>query len=294
MRVLVVSNCVTGTFVQTIRAIFPAWDVRGAGVQEAADWLQDNSKPAFTDYAAHCDLYLGWDPAGHPIDLTLNPRADRIVIPSIHFRGLHPDIASVPGLWGPFSTSHNNDQVSLIMVAAKYLGYSADQTLSLFRPQVFDALGYGGYYDTERTRFIQNFLNAGHDIEMDVRRWEKGHDFFYVPHHPRVFVLFDIIVRALSGTYLHPGQRETAQALRTQQPDNLDWAEIWPVYPALAQRVGSAGSMTWFLPSQAERRERSLPEMVTLTFAALDNHAGDWKDLAFIREAGMIIAGLPT
>ena len=203
MRALVVSNCVTATFAKSLQAIFPAWEVRGAGVLKVKKWIEDGSKPEFTAYAGGCDLYLGWDPSKHPIGTALNPAAEKVVVPEVRFRGLHPDLANLPGFWGPFSVSYVVEHASLIMLAAIALGYDTDTIKSLFRAEVYDALGYSTFYETERTRFLKVFSDAGMKLKAQFGDWESMHDFFFVPHHPRVFVLFDIVLRVLSDRYLN-------------------------------------------------------------------------------------------
>jgi hypothetical protein len=261
-------------------------------MNEATEWLIDNSKPEFTTYARHCDLYLGWDPSTHSVGTVLNPFAERIVMPMIRFRGLQPDIASLAGLRGPFSVRDPDDQVSLIILAANALGYDPQKTKSLFQAEVYDALGYFSFYEAERARFVQVFLDVGIDIETQFQDWECAGDFFFVPHHPRVFVLFDVVLQAVSNRYLRDGDIQAARALRAQQAEEFAWSERWPIYPEIARRLGFEGGMTWLLPTNGDRRERSLDDIIAMSFAALEKHECDWRSFPFVREACAIVSGL--
>jgi hypothetical protein len=293
MRVLVVSNCVTQTFAQTLQAIFPAWEVRGAGLGESRTWVESNVKPAFTRYARGCDLYFGWSLDDHPLKTILPEQTPRIVVPEIRFRGFHPDLASLPGFRGPFGLTAFGDQVSLIAVAAKALGYDQEQTARLFDDRTYQRLGYPDFYASERARFIQMLAQAGIDIAAEFTEWEQpGDAFFFVPHHARAHVLVDIVRRALHGKYLDDAGFVRTAALRTRLKDNLAWSEVWPVYPQLAARLGVPGSLTWLLPTNPGHRELSLAQIIEMTFAGLDAHEGDWRREPFVEQAVAILADL--
>jgi hypothetical protein len=152
MKTIVFGNCATVTYGETIKEIFPDWEIRRVDLGEGLRWLADGSKPEFTQYLRTCDLYVGHPMGEWPsIAAAVNPAADRVLIPSLIFRGLHPDIAIVPG----FDSPVGNAQTSLIAVAARALDLGVAETVKLYQyvggnplsgidPQGFDESPAGG------------------------------------------------------------------------------------------------------------------------------------------------------
>jgi Polysaccharide biosynthesis enzyme WcbI len=294
MRALVVSNCVTATYVQCLQALFPEWEVRGAGIDESTRWLKDGQKKDFELYAANCDLYFGWSPAQHAIESILNPKADRIVVPGVHFRGLHPDVAYLPDFRGPFSVAHDDTQVSLIAAAGKALGCNISQTISLFAEATYEALGFLSGYASERQHLLEMFRHAKIDITEELATWELQGAYFYICHHPKVFVLVDIVRRALAGRYLTKQELDKSASLRQSQRDNLAWSETWPVYPEVARLLGFSGGLTWKFPESFQPREKDLSEYIAMTFTCLEKYPRQLDEIPSVKSAAMAISKLKS
>jgi|SRR5579862_1197841 len=292
MRVLVMSNCVMATYVACLQALRPDWEVRGVGLDEAGAWLARGVKPEFLRYAGACDLYFGWPLDNHGLADVLNPQADKIIVPPLHFRGLHPDLATLDGFRGPFSRDAANTQTSLIALAAKWLEYRVEQACALYCERSYEALGFFQLYQSECERLLALFGASGIDLREELRDWEQRGDFFYVCHHPRVFVIVDIVRRALVDRYLDRQRFAGSASLRDTLQDDLAWSETWPVYPEIARRIGFAGGLTWRLPPPLDGQPLSLHEMVERTFRALDDTPSGWRETGFIVEAAAILARL--
>lgn len=289
MRALVVANCTTQTYVDGLQKLFPDWEVRGVTADLAEAWLADGSRPEFDAYLGACDLYVGEPPRDRHYGTRINPAADRILLPNLYFRGLHPDIAVVPGLRGPLTFSAPNTQASLVTLAARALDMGAADTADLFRADVYRELGFFDLYTTEKKRLLELFSSHGIDLAEEFAAWEKIGNFFYVCHHPRAIVLIDILRRALAGRYLDAAAFTASAGLARLQTDYLGTMEIWPVYPDLAAPLGFAGSLTWVRGARPAPIQLPLADFIEATFAALDAAGPDWRSLPFVTRAAALI-----
>src|SRR6185437_13329155 len=118
----------------------------------------------FVVYLRACEVYVGEPPEGRSFAEYLNPDAQRVVLPGLYFRGLHPDIAIIPEFRGPFSFAVPNTQGSVIITAAKALGLSVSQTEALFNEKTYQALGFFELYDLEKKRILELFRAQGVDL----------------------------------------------------------------------------------------------------------------------------------
>ncbi len=276
------------TYLESLQKLFPDWEVRGIAPDWAERWLADGSRPELNAYLESCDLYVGEPLDGRRLGAALNRNADKIIIPVLYFRGLHPDIAVVPGFRGPLSVGSPITQCSLVALAARSLGMSVADAETIFHAGVYDALGYFDLYASEKARLLALFSAHGIDISEEFPEWEKMGDFFYITHHPRVKVLIDILRRALAGRYLDAAAFRASAALGQTHPDNLGGSEIWPIYPEIAAPLGFSGSMTWTRPSKPVVR-LSLHEFVEGTFSALDYMHENWRSMPFVKRAANIV-----
>ncbi|OAI26171.1 hypothetical protein A1351_15420 [Methylosinus sp. R-45379] len=285
MKVIVVSNCATSTYYEVVLTLFPDWTIKAAGFNEAERWIETGEKPEFENYLKECDLYIGWPLDGLRLANVLNPSAERVIIPELYFRGLHPDVAMLDGFWGPFSEGAPHTQTSLIALGAKAIGKTAEETQVLFREDVYEKLGYFDLYKTERSRLVADFGKYGIRLEEAFDFWETQNDFFYVCHHPRSFVLVDIVRNALAGRFLDADAYARSESIRRTQPDKLSaGTEIWPVYPEIARRFGFEGSLTWSRFPNCSPREMSLSRVIDIIFESLGRMDDAWKSVPFIAE----------
>jgi tetratricopeptide (TPR) repeat protein len=289
MRALVVANCTTQTYVEGLQKLFPDWEVRGAAADVADAWLADGSKPAFEAYLRDCDLYVGEPPDGSHFGGVLNPSVDRVIIPALHFRGLHPDIATLPNFRGPLSFAAVNSQCSLIMITARALGMTVANTAAMFCSEIYRELGFFDLYKTAKNRLLKEFGSFGIHLSEEFAEWEKQGSFFYVCHHPKPFVLIDILRRALLGRYLDAASFRDSASIALTQADYFAAADVWPVYPELAAALGFQGSLTWIRPARPQAVTLSLGEVIEDTFAALEAMPENWRTQAFIQHSALIL-----
>jgi hypothetical protein len=58
MKALVVTNCATAAYTSGLRALFPAWEVKGAELNTARDWVGGEPNPSFIEFLSSADLLL--------------------------------------------------------------------------------------------------------------------------------------------------------------------------------------------------------------------------------------------
>ncbi len=173
MKVIVVSNCATSTYYDVTLSLFPDWTIKAAGFNEAERWLQSGEKPEFEQYLKECDLYIGWPLDNLHLATVLNPNAERVIIPELYFRGLHPDVAILEGFWGPFSEGAPHTQTSLLALGARAIGKTAEETRALFREDVFERLGYFDLYKSEKSHVVAEFGKYGIQLDEAFDFWRR-------------------------------------------------------------------------------------------------------------------------
>jgi Polysaccharide biosynthesis enzyme WcbI len=291
MQVIISSNCTTRGYYNAVAALFPHWQVKAAGVRESERWIQTGEKPEFVEYINHCDLYIGLPVDGRMIGAELNPNAERIIIPELYFRGLHPDVARLRDFRGPFTISDPHTQVSTIMLGAKAIGMSVNDTQELFCEDIYQRLGFFDLYNIEKGRLIASFAEREICIKDVFSDWEARGDFFYICHHPRKFVLFDIVRCALRGRHLSEEAFRRSEEYREVQVDTLNSTEVWPVYPEIARHLGFQGDLVWLKSRSESPREMCLREVIEKTFESLESTDSSWKNAPFVSECATLLEG---
>jgi hypothetical protein len=122
---LVVSNCMTEVLVDGMRAMFPPWDVRGAMIPTAREWLTTKPNEQFRAFLANTDVLVTSDP-DDPMFEMLPDTATRINFPGFSFWGLQPDSFYVTGP-EPASAVKAGTMQSRIAVTAFVLGRSRQE-----------------------------------------------------------------------------------------------------------------------------------------------------------------------
>jgi hypothetical protein len=192
------------------------------------------------------------------------------LVPAIAFSGFHPDMvylfdrASGRALRGVISEYH-----SAIAVAACLQGLSVEDTMALFRADVFGELGYYDHWSLSREALAQAFSWAGLELGDAFRQWTAAGCWMYSINHPKPRVLADVARQLLrrDGFTVQDGAEEFV-------PDSLAHDAVWPVYPDIARVLGVAGSYRFKRPLDPSLPRHpvvtiGLEELVTGTFAYL-------------------------
>ncbi len=191
-------------------------------------------------------------PAGHLKDGGVNELRGHfgglILFPSITFQAFHPDLiylldetqgyAQLHGPQGPYHTA--------LGVFAYRKGLSLEEANALFNRNVMEAVGYLDMWDSAASELIDYAkLNFAMDLSFELLTWARRGVFMYSSVHPKDFVLFDVAKKLFAKVGL------PARELDFEYYSIRDLArrEIFPIYPAIAERLGVPGSYLFKLPN---------------------------------------------
>lgn len=158
-------------------------------------------------------------------------------IPAFHFSGYHPDLCHLTELGGPLRGEH-----SIIAVAAFLCGLDDRQAFSLYRADIYAAMGYLEQWDSARAFLLNRYADAGLDISQFFIEWSRSGPFTCSPDHPKIQCLRDIAKAVLAQA----GMEIMVTGLSPH--DNTLNAAIYPVYPEIGSSLGVRGSYLFKLP----------------------------------------------
>jgi hypothetical protein len=174
----------------------------------------------------------GWHPNAH-------------FMPTFVFSGFHPDLSYAFDATGLISAVHS-DFHSKIAVAGFLLGLSSERTLRLYNSLIFAELGYFDAFSAARNAVESHLREAGFEIEGMIDGWLALEEpFMYMTNHPAVHVLAALSRQLYSRLGLIP----SAAPLPEIKKDHLGESFTWPVYPAIAARIGMRGSFDFKRPA---------------------------------------------
>lgn len=176
------------------------------------------------------------------------PGARLVTVPALHFSAFHPDVC--------YAMHRGTQQLTLqhynsALVAWAYAaGLSAERAASLFRGEVYRALGYldawGRSVDGLRDTFRRSDL--ADDFDAFMLRAQRLGCFMHTPNHPHLSVLTHLARLAARRA----GLELLEEPVPGELADGLS-STIWPVYPEIAQALGvEGGSLTWKFATRGE------------------------------------------
>ena len=159
--------------------------------------------------------------------------------PTISFAAFQPDLVYLldaaqgnKALAGPLRPYH-----SALAAFSFRVGLSLEEANALFNRDVFEAVGYFDVWNAAAREFLDNAKRYDLDLSSDLMNWSRRGVFMYSIVHPKSYVLADIARRLFVKTGL---------AIRNDNfddyaIDDLSRAEIFPVYPEIAELFGVRG-----------------------------------------------------
>ncbi len=199
------------------------------------------------------------------------PRA--VTLPGFLFSAFHPDIVYVANA-APKPDEHRNvqsaigDYHSALAVFGFMQNLGLEKTLSLYRREVYEALGYMNMWSESEDFLLAAFRGYGWPVERFFVQWARRGAFMHTINHPKLFVLADIARMILSRCNV----AFVDDAVEDRIIDPLLAGPTWPVYPAIAEQFGFTGSMNFKkveLDSHASLM-LDLPRFVAGSFAKLE------------------------
>ncbi|HEX3430064.1 MAG TPA: WcbI family polysaccharide biosynthesis putative acetyltransferase [Rhizomicrobium sp.] len=272
MKALVVTNCATAAYTSGLRVLFPEWEVKGANLDVAEKWLDEEPNGTFHAFLTQSDvLVLGSENEARFAEFA--PGKEVLSIPYFHFRGLHPDCFHL-GVGGrPISSVLKAGTIhSRLAVAAFLLRLPRAATAALFNGSTWERLGYYSVFEAEKRQLLERFRQFGIDLSPAFERWRAQGNFLYTYNHPKAFVFNDILLEALRGHFLDELACESARAALASVPDYLEPSIRWPVYPEIAARHGIAADFVWRTGTKAGPITLTRDDFIAETFDALTEY----------------------
>ena len=198
------------------------------------------------------------------MDHISNSRLQRIPFPDLHFNAFHPDQvyawmrdgSLVEGATGPYN--------SAIALWAWQHGLNAQQTISLFTPEIFGALGYHDRWQVSVDRLRHDFMPYPHlDYRDFIIPLQRAGAFMHTVNHPQVAAIAQM-ARLLAKQIDSTVDTENIP-IENMLVDGLFMASFsWSVYPSVANALGLKGAFMWKLEDHSVI---GLEEFVQRSFA---------------------------
>lgn len=171
-----------------------------------------------------------------------------LIFPNISFPAFHPDLVYITAtrdgglLQGPLSDYHSS-----LALYGFLNGMNIGETISLFRDEIYEALGFFDYWD-KSVQWLQREVSycgylepvsrdMGFSLDALLGSWTRRGCFMHSVNHPKTFVIADLAraILAMADIPVLPGNPENY--VRDEFADG----NVWPVYPEIGARFGIPG-----------------------------------------------------
>jgi hypothetical protein len=226
MKIIIVGSCQSAGVANCLSLLLPDHQIElrpgDADVSDLAAsdviLLQSGTKAAFTDQELTPAKIIEW--------------------PLIIFSGFHPDIVYIdPAIHSPTGGWHSS-----ICLASWKSGLSVDATQSLFRKDVFEALGFFDHYEQSKAWLMSHLDQTGFPGRKLVEKWCASGCFMYGINHPKLNVLSDLALVIADKLGFEPDLRNPEEYIF----DNMLMSASWPVYPPVSEALGLGPSQYRF------------------------------------------------
>jgi hypothetical protein len=187
-----------------------------------------------------------------------------IPFPDLYFSAFHPDQvyawmrdgSLVEGATGPYN--------SAIALWAWQHGLNAQQTISLFTPEIFGALGYHDRWQVSIDRLRHDFVPFPHlDYRDFIIPLQRAGNFMHTVNHPKVHAMAQMA--RILAKQIDPTVDAESVPVENMMVDGLFMASFsWSVYPSVANALGLKGAFMWKLEDHSVI---GLEEFVQRSFA---------------------------
>jgi GSCFA family/Polysaccharide biosynthesis enzyme WcbI len=194
-------------------------------------------------------------------------QAERVRLwPTFYYSAFHPDLVYARA--GDASLESPLHEYNSALVLYGWLrGLTIEQTVGLFREDVFDRLGYFDHAASADAHLADDFARAGLDGAALLGDLKRLAPFCHAVNHPTLAALARIASAVLDTTDLSASVRDVERFLA----DPLLSGPVWPVYPSVADRLDLTGSYDFKTPG-APGRVLDLEGFVTGAFAQYARH----------------------
>ena len=237
-RIIVSANCQTGGVAAALAAILPSdqiipFPLPVVGDTEGSGKLRDTLRMA--------DIWVssGRYEFAEAAELEhLRAKGGIIKIPEVWFAAFHPDIVYARQTSiGELTIPHYN---SGIAVWAYRHAIDAEDAAKLFSDRSYRELGYFECWNASVAELERRFKPTDVDFSQFFLAVKRDGLFMHSLNHP----MPPVLCRLAGQIAIHLGADASVLERRVQINDGL-LATIWPVYPAIGERLAVIGSYDW-------------------------------------------------
>ena len=160
-------------------------------------------------------------------------------LPRLSYSGFHPDIVYIRHrdrhLAGPMGEYHSS-----IVFWAWRAGLGREQAVQLFRPEVYEHLGFAAHHQAGYQALIEMGRMTQLSMAPLIDGWNRRGCWMHTVNHPTAWALADVVAAALRREGIQP---LNATAAWVDDP-LLRWP-VWPVYPGIAEARGLEGNFSF-------------------------------------------------
>jgi hypothetical protein len=289
-RFFVLGNCQVDGLTKCLRVLHPAGYIETGHLWDLRRDFENEDR--LLTYLHTFDFVVLQD-FGNDVLGTLDSDAVRaaipgaLTIPGILFSAFHPDLVyafnTVPGTPGNrVIRSAIGDYQSALVVYGYLQGLTVEQTIALFRPEVYRALGYTSMWAESESFLLDSFRRFGWVPEESYMRWVRQGVFMHTINHPKLCVIADVARMILKRCDIEYDD----DPMEDRTIDPLMASPVWPVYPAVAEIYGLRGSMNFKRDEIDENGQLflALPEFVYYTMTVLETVPREHVDCARVRQ----------
>lgn len=163
-------------------------------------------------------------------------RAKARFLPLMNCSAFHPDMTYMrhkgEKLVGPMGDYH-----SILVTAAYFSGLPQEDAIRLFRPDVYEAMGYFEKVRVEMESFHQRFHQSGIDVK-DLTEAPKD-PWMRTLNHPKPCMVAQVVSRVLERDGIEIKNR--SPSISDWVDDNLAKGPEWPLYSGLFDNMFGGG-----------------------------------------------------
>lgn len=257
-RIAVLGNCQGAAVATALRLLLP-----GAHVAYQSVYRIARRYPTMADLLAElagCDTVFAGSFAAPFRDggtfENLRAGTGLVQMPVIVFSAYHPDIVYVgdPSDAARLVKTPLGGYNSALVLFGFLQGLSVDETVRLFCPEACRVVGYLGLWEASGETLLGLGRDAGWDLGPDLARWARRGPFMHMINHPRTFVTNDLA----RGLLDRAGVPYPAVDLDSYVADEIARLGSWPLYPAIAEQFGLAGSHVFLRPAEKDAMPRTI------------------------------------
>ncbi|MGV1759271.1 WcbI family polysaccharide biosynthesis putative acetyltransferase [Rhizobium sp. P44RR-XXIV] len=236
-RWLLVSNCNTYGLARSLQLLSNSFHLDCVDVWQFKRNTQDYAEkiPTYDRVIVNPEVEL----SGYDFSTARNLQR----IPNLEFDAYHPDFCFA-GARGTRITEPMAASQSMIALAAFQAELNVEQTLKLFRRDVYERCGFLARWEPARDRLISTFATFGIDLSNSFRRWSRGEIFMHSLGHPKAQPIFDIARAFLKNQNVEINKTDILPF------DTMVEAACLPVYPEIGEALGVNGSYLFKLAGE--------------------------------------------